>query len=219
MKNKYSKIEVMLLFSVMFSLLLLFVRVIFSQKPMYIFFGWNFILATVPLVISRRILRCNDINAKTVLLLVCWLLFFPNAPYIITDILHFAERPPVPKWFDMMLVTSAAWNGLMLGIVSLMQVEEFLLKHFRERTVRGLVLLSLTASAFGIYLGRFMRFNSWDVVTDPVSIVVALVDRVANPFNHARTWSFTLLFGMFISIIYYTVKQLSVSIFIERKAE
>jgi uncharacterized membrane protein len=162
----------------------------------------------MPLLISRRLLGENKFKLKAFVLLLCWLIFFPNAAYLVTDIFHFIERPPVPKWFDLLIVTSAAWNGLMLSVVSMMQIEEFLLKHVTAVKVKVFVSISLVASAFGIYLGRFLRFNSWDIITDPLDLVYALSDRVINPFDHPRTWGFTIIFGMFLSIIYSTLKQL-----------
>jgi uncharacterized membrane protein len=107
-----------------------------------------------------------------------------------------------------LLVTSAAWNGLILGIVSLMHIEEFLLRHFLAKPVRIFVMISLAACSFGIYLGRFLRFNSWDIITHPEIIIKAIGVRIIYPFEHVRTWGFTVLFAVFISIIYYTLRQL-----------
>lgn len=208
MKNEYGKVEAMLFFSASFSVLLLSVRIIYYMQFSYLFYPWNFFLAAVPLLISRRLLVEDNLKLRSAVMIFCWFIFFPNASYIITDILHFMERPPVPKWFDLLLVTSAAWNGLILGIVSLLQVEDFLSRHFRLIQVRVFVAASLIASAFGIYLGRFLRFNSWNIITKPGDLAYALSDRFLNPFDHPRTWGFTVLFGIFLSIIYFTVRQL-----------
>jgi uncharacterized membrane protein len=198
----------MLFFSLTFGMFLLAIRIYVSESLMYVFYAWNLFLAAIPLLLSRSLLYQRRISFKAGLMLFGWLLFFPNAPYIITDIFHFKERSPIPTWFDLLLVTSAAWNGLILGLVSLMNIETFLIRHFLLKQVRLFVIISLAAGSFGIYLGRFLRFNSWNVITHPEVIIKAIGMRVIHPFEHTRTWGFTVLFAVFISLIYYTLKQL-----------
>ena len=204
--KRYNSIEKMLMVSVMFTLVLLAARIVYTGQLYYIFYVWNLALASVPLALSRWLAKHASFGFTSIVLLMAWLLFFPNAPYIITDVFHFAERPPVPKWYDLLLVISGAWNGLMLGLVSLLQVEEFLLKHLSEIKVHVLVSISLLLGAFGIYLGRFLRFNSWDVITNPIDLIQALAYRVLYPFEHVGTWAFTFSFGGLLWIIYFTLK-------------
>jgi uncharacterized membrane protein len=208
MKNRFIEVEKMMVFSIIFTVILLIVRVVVCMQGMYLFLVWNFFLAAVPWLISRAILKGSSINLKTVCLLFCWLIFFPNAAYTITDIFHFKERPPIPFWFDLLVFVSAAWYGLIIGMVSLLQVEDFLLQHFKKRVVNFMVALSLILSAFGIYLGRYLRFNSWEVLTHPASLISQLLSRCINPLQHPRTWGFTILFGCMLLIIHYTVKKL-----------
>jgi uncharacterized membrane protein len=176
---------------------------------MYLFLAWNMFLAGVPLVISRALVKQTAINVRALCFLLSWITFFPNAPYIITDVFHLIQRPAVPKWFDLLILVSAAWNGLTMGLVSLMQVEKFLLKHLKKTTVNLFVFISLITSAFGVYLGRFLRFNSWDVLTNPGSLLHKVLCRFINPLEHPRTWGFTVLFGGMLLIIHYTVRKLA----------
>lgn len=218
MIRSFSKAERLLFLLTAFSSVLVLIRISFSMQLIYLFYAWNFILAAVPLLISRRLMVSTNVGIKAVLLLFCWLLFFPNAAYIVTDILHFAERPPVPKWFDLLIVISSAWNGLMFTVLSLLQVETFLLRHYSRKKVTLFIVISLIASAFGIYVGRFLRFNSWDIITDAGSLFTAISERVLSPFDHRRTWGFTLLFGTFISLVYFTVRELKgIQLLEERK--
>jgi uncharacterized membrane protein len=120
----------MLLLSILFTMVLLCARFYYTKELMYSFYIWNTFLAVIPLCCSRRLIRLDRFGYKAVLLLAGWLAFLPNAPYMITDVFHYMDRPPVPAWFDLLLVTSAAWNGLLLGIISLMQVERFLHTHW-----------------------------------------------------------------------------------------
>jgi uncharacterized membrane protein len=192
-------------------MIILAIRIYVSESLMYLFYVWNLFLAAIPILLSRSLLSERRISLKAGLMLLGWLLFFPNAPYIITDIFHFKARSPIPTWFDLLLVTSAAWNGLILGLVSLMNIEMFLTRHFLIKQVRLFVIISLAAGSFGIYLGRFLRFNSWNVITHPETLIKAIGIRVIHPFEHVRTWGFTILFAVFITLVYFTLKQLPMS--------
>lgn len=109
---------------------------------------------------------------------VTWLLFLPNAAYIVTDFVHLKTRDPIPRWFDYILITSYAWTGLSLGYVALT------LLHLRIRGTFGVragwlfVVIMLALSSFGIYLGRFLRWNSWDVLVRPSRPLADLVKLV-----------------------------------------
>ena len=112
-----------------FSLTLLFVRIILTGHLTYAFLAWNLFLAWIPFMISQK-LSTEKNRWKILLLFSTWLLFLPNAPYIITDFLHLRQRPPVPYWYDILLMFSAALNGLLLGLASLLIVEKFLIDRY-----------------------------------------------------------------------------------------
>lgn len=141
-------------------------------------------------------------------MLFWWILFLPNAHYIITDIFHFYPRAGVPVWFDLLLVTSAAWNGLMLGIVSLLQVEQFLRLHITAFKVNVSMFAIILSCAYGIYVGRFLRFNSWDVLTNTNALVHQLGCSFIYPTHHTGIWAFTVFFGALLWLVYYTIKKL-----------
>lgn len=206
---RISMLSRLLLLSVCFTMTMLLVRFMYSHTYDYRFYGWNTFLAAIPYLISTQLLRLKKLNVLAILLIAVWLVFFPNAPYIITDLLHYEERPPVPFWYDIILVISAAWNGLILGLVSLMNVEAFLLRHVRAVWVHFCVVVSLFLCGYGIYFGRFLRFNSWDIVTDPGMLVYTSAHHVLLPMQYSKLWVFTLLFGVLLGIIYYTLKVLA----------
>ena len=208
MHNRLTPVEKMLALSLTFTLSLIAFRMALYGNMGFVYFGWNLFLAVVPVVFSRILVKFNKINFKGILVLCGWLLFLPNAPYLITDIIHFSERPPVSKWFDLLLITSAAWNGLILGVVSLMQVENFLQQHIAKWKLNIIMFAAIFICSFGIYLGRFERYNSWDVVTDPFELIHQIGSQVLRPQHHANTWGFTVLFGAMLWIFYYTIKKL-----------
>ena len=189
-----------------FTLFLLAVRIIVAGELVYVFLAWNLFLAWLPFAISQKLIRVNN-RWKIFFLTATWLLFLPNAPYIITDLLHLKHRPPVPYWFDVLLLFSAALNGLLLGLLSLLMVEKFLTDRYGNRISGLIILCSFFLCAFGIYMGRYLRWNSWDIITNPGEIAGDILVRVFNPFDHISTWSVTVLFGSFFYVLYYSIKN------------
>ena len=179
-------------------------RVFLTGGGHYAFLVWNLFLAAIPLVWSR--LLCRESRAwRFWAFAVAWLLFFPNAPYVLTDFVHLHAKahPNVPAWFDVGLLANFGILALAFGLVSLRQVHGAL-----ERRV-GTVAAALIVSActllagFGIYLGRFLRWNSWDVLARPWALAADIADRFLHPFDHPRTWAFTLMYGGSLLLLYW----------------
>lgn len=209
LKNfRLSGISKMLCLSVAFTMTLLAFRMYRTGTVEYSFYIWNTFLAAVPYFFSNRLAGIGKINFITVLLLAGWLLFFPNAPYIITDLFHYEEKNNFPVWYDLILVTSATWNGLILGIVSLMQVESFLTNHIKPLWVKLCVFISLLLCGYGIFIGRFLRFNSWDVLNKPKELAYSSASHILSPQHHIKLWVFTFLFAVLLSLVYFTLKKL-----------
>ena len=194
-------------FPLAFTFSLLVVRMILSGELTYIFLAWNLFLAWIPFAISQKLTGITN-RWKVLLFIGCWLLFLPNAPYIITDFLHLRQRPPVPYWYDILILFSAALNGLLLGLASVLGVEKFLATRYGTRMSGIIVLCSFFLCAFGIYMGRYLRWNSWDILVNPGDIAADVLDRLLNPLAHFKTWSITLSFGSFLYVMYYSLKNL-----------
>ena len=208
MITKISPLSKMLLLSIGFSMALLLVRVIYADSLDYSFYIWNSFLAAIPYAISTQIAVRKKLDLLTACLLILWLLYFPNAPYMITNIFHYEKRFPVPFWYDLILVIIGAWNGMILGMASLMNVEKFLSQHLKTFWVTLCEFFSLLLCSYGIFIGRFLRFNSWDVVSDPGSLLYTSAHHVLVPQNYAKLWAFTLLFAALLGLIYFTLKKL-----------
>lgn len=194
----------MLALSILFTFLLLGARIAYAHELTYIFYTWNLFLAVIPVWFAGRLRRQSKITVKSLCLMACWLVFFPNAPYVITDIFHFHQRPGVPQWYDLLLVLSAAWSGLMAGFISLQFVEAYLHKYAGAKWRAVLTVLFLFAASIGIYIGRFLRLNSWNVVTKPAKLVRLGIDYTTNPIDHAGAWAFCIACTMFLALLYYS---------------
>ncbi|BAV04826.1 Uncharacterized membrane protein [Filimonas lacunae] len=208
MIKKLTPLEKMLALSILFNMLLLAVRFYFMRELTYGFYVWNTFLAVLPLFFSRMLAKVEKCNLKAIVLIGCWLSFFPNAPYMVTDLFHYVDNPPVPQWYDLLIVVLAAWNGLLLGIVSLMQVEHFLMRHLKRTWVQVIVVASCALCGYGVYIGRYLRYNTWDTLTNPGRLLADIARSVLRPHQHTMTWAFTILFGLMFGIVYFTLKEL-----------
>lgn len=203
-----------LMLSALFSLFLLAGRIAVTGSLTYLFLPWNLFLAWIPYRITSWM--SADLSGlehpwKFRGLLLAWLLFIPNSFYIITDLFHLTHIDSAPKWFDLLLLFSFAWNGLLLGLLSLRRMELILeLKTARAVSIL-LVSFVMWLSAFGIYIGRYLRFNSWDVLTNPLSLFESLADRILNPLQYASAWGMTAMYGLFMTLLYYSIRKLSES--------
>lgn len=211
MKNK-NQLMMILALSSLLSILFLVIRIYLSARLSYIFLVWNLVLAWAPFVIS---LVLKNIESKTksrvafMGLFFTWLLFFPNAPYILTDLIHLKERNDIPLWFDLLLILSFAWNGLILGFSSLFEIHKLLNRKFKEKISWIIIFGLLFLTGFGIYLGRFERWNSWDIITNPIALMSNVANQIIHPIQHLHTFGITLFFSLFLIVSYLTLSVLT----------
>jgi uncharacterized membrane protein len=189
-------------FSVTFSLLLLVIRVLKTESSFYTFLVWNLFLACIPYGIT--LLLSLDRTNRFIFWLgfTTWLIFLPNSPYILTDLQHIRLSNLQSVWFDVLLILSFAINGLIIGFTSLWMMQALLQERFSKKTTNFMIYGILLLCGFGIYLGRVLRWNSWDILQDPAGILADILKRILFPIQHINTWAFTIGFGGFLIITY-----------------
>jgi len=181
-------------------------RILWTGQPKYIFLAWNLFLALLPLLFALLAVDVDDSRPHRRLRLLglsgAWLLFFPNAPYIFTDIIHLATSLHSHFWVDLSLVLITALTGLVSGFLSLFMMQSLVARS--RGAVASWLFVAIVAglSGFGIYVGRFLRFNSWDVITQPVALAKGIGTWVANPFTHPTAFAFPVLFATFLFVSY-----------------
>lgn len=172
------------------------------------FLPWNLFLAWIPFVLALIVAVVHDRGGPRPVLWILgagWLLFLPNAPYILTDFVHLKRAGGAPSWFDIGLIGSFAAIGLGLGLASLLVVHRVVEARAGRIVGWAIVVGSLVLSAVGIYLGRFPRFNSWDVLTNPDSLLAIIVYRLNDPFGNPFLLGFaalmsTVLLGSYLVV-------------------
>lgn len=182
-----------------------------SSSSRFLFLLWNLFLAWIPYVISLSLLylpSTNLVKKCTPLILLTWLFFWPNAPYLMTDLVHFKQRLIVPFWYDLTMLLSFAVTGLLLGVLSFLQLQLFLQRYVSSLGVQIFNLLVLFLCGIGIYIGRILRWNSWDIVFNPISIIKDISAIFFAPMQHLTTWVLIVAISLFMGITTSIVKTL-----------
>ncbi len=183
------------------------IRCLYTHTIAYMFVLWNLFLAYIPLALSYYIVQKKNIRpTATIILGGLWLLFLPNAAYIITDLIYLPESAAAPIWFNVALLFSAGMVGLHIGICSLLFISTKLQQWFTTVQIHGIIIAVTVLSGFGIYLGRFLRYNSWDIISNPLLLAQNILDRVAHPNMHLRTWAVTVVFAVIQLVGYYFIR-------------
>ena len=169
-------------------------RIVWTGRFGYSFLLWNLFLAWLPmtfaLLASERYQRNSGRDWRFLALAGAWLLFGPNAPYIFTDLAHLAPYRYPYFWLDLSLILLCALTGLVLGFVSLYLMQSVVV-HMLGRGASWLFIAAIAAlSGFGIYLGRFLRFNSWDVLFKPRQVYHGIGSWVADPLATSTSLGF-----------------------------
>lgn len=182
-------------------------RHIITGRKAYYFLNWNLLLAVIPLFISL-IISSGFVRRKpkilTTALFIIWLIFFPNAPYIITDLYYLKSHTERMFWYDLITILVFAWTGLLAGFFSLDIIKDVVFSKLSGVKSIAVTCGLLFVCAFGVYLGRELRWNTWEIFIEPIKFFLDVIARIIHPIRHRSTWSFTFLMGSFLNITYWT---------------
>lgn len=208
-----TEMDRLLFFSMLFSCLLVGARVIHTGRITFLFLIWNLFLAYIPYFITGSLARRPALVSNRLFfipLFIIWLLFVPNSFYIITDLFHLADRyndRQAPQWFDLAMILSFVWNGLLLGVLSVRQMEHILLPRLSLQKELLFLYPIMWLNALGIYTGRYLRYNSWDVVTNPFDLLEDIMSMVIHPLRHQYAWDMILCFSILMTLMYLMMKR------------
>jgi uncharacterized membrane protein len=188
------------------SVALVIARVVSSGNIHYGVLIWNLFLAWLPLIFAvlahERYQRSGKLDLRLAALAGAWLLFFPNAPYIFTDLIHLRVYFYGQFWVDLVLVLMCAFTGLVLGFLSLYLMQSVVAGLFGRLASWIFIAAATGLGGFGIYLGRFLRFNSWDVLMKPGKLYHHIGAWTVNPNYDPITIAFPVLFAAFLFTAY-----------------
>ena len=186
---------------------LVVVRWIYTGNPVYVFLLWNLFLAWLPLLAA---LPAPALRRFPPLLLgagAVWLLFLPNAPYLLTDLMHLGRWGDVPFWYDLLLLLVFALTGLLLGFVSL-DIMQTLVSDILGRFAGWIfAVTALALSSVGVYIGRFLRWNSWDALLQPTGVVADLLALLRQPWHHRSAYVFSIGLAAVLVFAYIVIQR------------
>ncbi len=192
----------------LYAIALIIFRVFYTKSGFYIFLVWNLFLAVIPFLITNY-LKLKSSKVKLILLFPIWFLFLPNAPYIVTDLFHLQKGTAMPIWFDLLLLITFSVNGMLLFFISLNDMFTILKKWYSRKTAAITIYFTIILSGFGIWLGRYLRFNSWDIIQNPMSLVKSVFEPILHPTQHPKTWGITIGYGLLFVICFLLFKTYS----------
>lgn len=182
---------------------LLHFRVYHTGSETFRFLSWNLLLAWIPLafaVAAYELFLVRPFILGTTLfpLIGLWLVFLPNAPYLTTDLVHLGQWSGMPIWYDTVLLIAYAATGLLLGLVSLLIFHSLVARIAGDLPGWLFACGSLVLAAFGTYLGRFERWNSWQVMSQPWAVLADTWERFRHPLAHTHTYEFTFGYAAYL---------------------
>jgi len=181
-------------------------RIVIWGKFSFIYILWNIFLAFAPFIISSLLLSFSKEGRLNKIVFIVgiffWLLFIPNAPYIITDFIHLGVTRSIPIIYDVLLLFSSASVGLILGFHSLFHIEQIIKTKCQKNMASLFMGIIIIMISFGVYLGRFLRFNSWDIFINHTTLIKNIWKIFSQSTAHMEVYLYTLLFFVFLTLFY-----------------
>ena len=198
-----------ILLSNLVSLLLFGLRVAGADNNQYWFMFWNLFLAWMPVLFAWTLVdRLKSQSWKEpvpVLLSVLWLGFLPNSFYLMSDLVHLQSTGDIGLLFDIVLFLSFIWNGLLAGIISIVMVHRQLVKRISADFTTLIIASVLLVNSFALYLGRSLRWNTWDLLANPAGLLFDVSERIIHPLSHPQAFLTTLTFFVLLGSIYMVI--------------
>lgn len=189
----------------------LLVKATVTHSWIYSFLLWNLVLAWLPLMFAFALVdllsKHRWLSWQNVTLSFLWLVFLPNSFYLASDLIHLRVSSQASVLFDVVMLLSFSFNGFLTGMISLYLVHHQLYKRFWAHQVHAVITLVLLAASFAIYLGRNLRWNTWDVLINPAGLLFDVSDRLINPTAHPQALTTTLGFFVLLGSVYIVLWQ------------
>jgi len=186
-------------------------RALWSGHVRHFFLMWNLFLAWIPFLCALVMAAMHYRRAAAwqyIIPLLVWILFFPNAAYLVTDLGNLNEFPPVSFWYDVAFFAAMAWTGLLLAVASLQIVQRMVKESLGVAQSWIAVMVVIGLNSVGIYLGRFLRWNSWDVFTDPLSVLQDALTPFLHPIAYRQPVAIMIVFSALLFVCYVSVLAL-----------
>ena len=193
------------------SLGLVVVTSLAANELVYPFLIWNLFLAWLPLALAYRLWLVLQHKLwsswEALLVTIAWLVLLPNSFYMVSDFIHLPELPASQLLLGTITIMAFVFTGVCLGVTSLYLIHREFLKRVSVRTAAGLIGGLLLIASVAMYVGRDLRWNSWDVIVNPFGLLFDLSDRLLHPDQYAAALGAILPFFVLLATIYYVAWQ------------
>lgn len=193
------------------SVLLFILRASVTQTDRYYFLLLNLCLAWIPVIfawlLQKNLQKQRWLSPGNILLTLLWLGFLPNSFYLISDLIHLQNTAEIGLLYDSVLFMSCIFNATVAGFISLYIIHKQLLKRLYSTKVTSIMAGVIMLCSFAIYLGRSLRWNTWDVLFNPFGLLFDVSDRIIDPVAHPQTFATTFTFFLLIASTYAVVYQ------------
>ncbi len=209
--SKYVAITNSILIASAAALGLYLLRFAFTGDVMFGFMAWNLVLSLLALLAAVACKLSADAkqNKQAIVAGIIWLFLLPNTFYMLTDFIHVKDAGDINVMFDIVMVGLFAMNGFLHGVLSLYIMHKLILKKVSPlRATLGVGAVILLAS-FAVDMGRYLRWNSWDVLLHPVDLLLDVSDTLLHPLTYDRSYLITGVFFVAISSLYAVFWQLT----------
>jgi uncharacterized membrane protein len=201
MKNKLNLIVISCLAMVL-------ARMLYAENIKLIFLIWNLFLAWIPFYTSTKLLDMNSRNKfKFYTILTICILFLPNAIYLVTDLIHLKPRLGVPFWYDVVILFSFSVMGLIYSTASFIHLERILRNIMKQKWALISLFVLALISGYGVYMGRVLRWNSWDALVNPLSVALDCGHKLLNPLEYPDAYGFTIVYGAIQFLFWYVFRE------------
>jgi uncharacterized membrane protein len=184
---------------------LLIFRVLLTDSHRFSFIPWNLFLAwasfALTCILAQRVHNASWRSWQNIGLSILWLAFLPNTWYVLTDFIHVTATAEISQLYDVVMISLLVFIGFILGIAGLFMIHRELLKRLSLPASYAVIETVILISSFAIYIGRDLRWNTWDVIANPGGVLVNVSDSI-DPFGAPRAFNVTFLFFILISLIY-----------------
>jgi len=186
-------------------IVLLIFRILLTNSHRYSFIPWNLFLAWASFALTgilvRSVHHARWLSWRNLGLSILWLAFLPNTFYVLTDFVHVKPTAEISQLYDIVMISLLVFTGFILGFANLFMVHRELLKRLSVTASYAVIEAVILVCSFAIYVGRDLRWNSWDVVANPSGVLVNVSSSI-DPLGNPRSFNVTFLFFLLISLIY-----------------
>jgi uncharacterized membrane protein len=210
--SRVQRLVAVLAISSLASILLYLIGLVYYDSSIFWFLNWNLVLAWLPLVFALWLtyyLKTKPwISWAAAGITLLWLGFLPNSFYLISDLMHLNSIYTLDPLFYAVMIFSYCFNGLILGFASLYLVHYQLLKRMKSNYAHIIVGIVILLCSFAIYLGRYLRWSTWDVIVNPAGVIFDVSDRFINPVEYGQTFQVTTWFFILLGSMYFVLWNL-----------